>query len=63
MVVSDDPRGKFAAVDAAVGIQEFVAEKSSHHFGAWLAGPIQIMNGTICINHGYAAAREQLGYR
>ena len=63
MVVSDDPGREFAAVDAAVGIQEFVAEKSSHGFGAWLAGPVQIMNGTICIDHRYAAAREQVGYR
>jgi hypothetical protein len=63
MVVFDNPGGELVSVDAAVGIQEFVAEKSSHGFGAWLAGPVQIMNGAICIDHRYAAAREQFGYR
>ncbi|MEJ2189901.1 MAG: hypothetical protein P8Y93_10935 [Acidobacteriota bacterium] len=30
LVVIDDPGGKFASVDAAVGVQELVTKKPSH---------------------------------
>jgi hypothetical protein len=62
-VVVDHHGCELVSVNDAVGLQELVAEKASHDFGAWHSGSVEIVDGAICVEHRYAAAGEQLGYR